>query len=199
VGSDRSNLFEAEISRTLWDAKDTRFGRRFAENLNLMDNDIRGRLAEVIVAEACGGVNVGAAYGAWDIELGDGPSPYRVEVKTSGDYQAWKQSSASEISFGCAKKTATEFEGGRHRRIGPAKRHADLYVFARHTGTNPTEPAEWVFYVLHSSALNNAESERLSPLVRVGIKMLETLGAQKCSYDELGEAIHCAKFEAPET
>jgi hypothetical protein len=199
VGPDQSNPFEAEISRPLWDAKETRFGRRFAENLNLMDNDIRGRLAEVIVAEACGGVNVGAAYGAWDIELGDGPSPYRVEVKTSGDYQAWQQSSASDISFGCAQKTATEFDGGRHRRIGPAKRHAALYVFARHTGTNPAEPAEWVFYVLQSSALNDAESERKSPLVRVGITMLENLGAQKCRYDELGEAIHCAKLATGKT
>lgn len=63
---------------------------------DLKVNNVRGYLAEFLVARAVGANTPRAEWDAWDVTSPDG---VKIEVKTSGYIQAWGQSKLSVPTF----------------------------------------------------------------------------------------------------
>src|SRR5687767_6019449 len=68
---------------------------RFAMN-DLRTNNVRGYLAEFLVARAVGSTAPRVEWDAWDVTAPDGT---RIEVKSSGFLQAWAQARLSTPTF----------------------------------------------------------------------------------------------------
>lgn len=129
---------------------------RFALS-DLRMNNARGYLAEFLVARALGLDDVSRVeWDAYDLLVED---RLRVEVKSSAYLQMWEQRTLSQISFRGLRGTR------QHPRHGddPAGKqlNAHVYVFAvqtatRHDAYDPLDVAQWEFYVLGKSDLEDA-------------------------------------------
>ena len=77
---------------------------------DLVSNVTRGVLAEYIVARAVGvsTAEVRDPWAAFDLETPDG---IKIEVKSSGFVQSWRQSRPSSIRFGTSKSRAWDESG----------------------------------------------------------------------------------------
>ena len=122
----------------------------------LVDNTIRGALAEFIVARAIDASTTGVRdpWATFDLET---PEGVKIEVKSSSYVQSWAQSSLSRISFGIAPSYAWNAEIGDFE--GEPKRHAKVYVFAllAHRDKSTIDPMnfdQWKFYVLPTTELD---------------------------------------------
>ncbi len=114
-------------------------------NINLMENIVRGGVAETLVALAIGG-SVTASWEPWDVVAMDGTT---IEVKATGLVQAWPQVRPSSPSWDIAPKRAyLSGPNGESVFDGEVKRRADVYVFGLHMGVRPAEPGEWEFRVV---------------------------------------------------
>ena len=139
----------------------------------LVDNTIRGVLAEFIVARAVGAATVGTRdpWATFDLET---PEGVKIEVKSSSYLQSWAQDRLSDINFGIAPSYAWDPEIGDFK--GKPKRHADVYVFAllAHKDQPTIDPMnldQWRFYVLPTTVLDKEfNGQKSLPLSR-----LETL------------------------
>jgi hypothetical protein len=67
---------------------------------DLRMNNVRGYLAEFLVAKAVGATGSRVEWDAYDVLTPDG---IRVEVKSAGHLQVWAQRRLSRISFGSMK------------------------------------------------------------------------------------------------
>lgn len=93
---------------------------------DLLNNALRGKLAEFLVAKA-----IGAADGIrteWDAVDVISPSGIRIEVKCAAYVQSWTQPRPSTISFDIAPKQARDAQ--TNTTSPEAIRSADVYVFA---------------------------------------------------------------------
>ena len=122
----------------------------------LVDNTIRGVLAEFIVARAVGAPTVGTRdpWATFDLET---PEGIKIEVKSSSYLQSWAQDRLSGINFGIAPSYAWNPEIGDFE--GEPKRHADVYVFALlahkdQPTIDPMDLDQWEFYVLPTAVLD---------------------------------------------
>lgn len=119
---------------------------RFAMS-DLRVNNVRGYLAEFLVAQAVGATGPRIEWDAYDLITIDG---IKVEVKSSAYLQVWDQRQHSRISFGGLRgRTWTPQEG----ESAEATYNADVYVFAVQTATqheayDPLDVTQWAFYVL---------------------------------------------------
>lgn len=119
---------------------------RFAMS-DLRMNNVRGYLAEFLVAKAVGAVGQRIEWDAFDVLMPDGT---RIEVKSSAYLQVWDQRKPSEIRFtGLTGRTWTPQEGESEA----ATFNADVYVFAVQTAKthdvyDPLDVSQWTFYVL---------------------------------------------------
>ena len=123
---------------------------------DLVNNTIRGVLAEYIVAQALGASTDEArdVWAPYDLVT---PSRVRVEVKSSSYLQSWAQSALSSISFDISPSHAWDDETGEFD--DEYKRQADVYVFVllAHQDKPTIDPMnldQWKFYVLTTAALN---------------------------------------------
>lgn len=113
---------------------------------DLRTNNVRGYLAEFLVARAVGATTTRVEWDAYDILT---PEGVRVEVKSAGYVQAWAQHRPSRISFsGLRGRTWTPQAG----YTTTASYNADVYVFAietaaSHVTYNPLDLGQWEFYV----------------------------------------------------
>lgn len=156
---------------------------------DLLSNTERGRLAEYIVAIALDVADgVRSAWEAYDIETATG---IRVEVKASAYVQTWVQKNFSKIVFGIRPTRA--WDPNTNVFATDCQRQAQVYVFAllaerNQTNADPLNLAQWRFYVLPTSVLNQRAPDqktiRLSSLLR--------LGATEVGYRELRNAIEQA-------
>ena len=158
---------ENAVKRSLADVPNGPIRDRLLSSINLLDNYTRGWVAEVIVAEALHATMVGDGYGDWDLEL-DGK---RIEVKASGDIQAWPQKNRSIITFGIAQTEGyVEQADGSYIADTEKRRRSDVYVFAHHKGTIPDDPTEWEFYVVATAQVDRECGDQktigLVPLAR---------------------------------
>ena len=131
--------------------------------LNVMDNLMRGTLAEAIVATAIGG-ELTTEWDAWDINL---PLPddrtVKIEVKCSGDFQSWPQKASSVIKWDIAKRRwTTKPDTGEIVELDKAQRMPDLWVFARHLCTEPHHLDHWRFWVLTTRQLDTTLGDQKS-------------------------------------
>src|SRR5690606_38685474 len=67
---------------------------------DLLMNNVRGYLAEFLVARAVGATGTRVEWDAYDVLT---PEGIRVEVKSAGFLQAWAQRRLSRIAFGTMK------------------------------------------------------------------------------------------------
>ena len=153
---------------------------------NLIDNTVRGKLAEFLVACALGiEKTITQPWAEFDLLSNEGVS---IEVKTSGYIQAWGQNELSRLSFGIPQTHGWDGQTGKYSE--EKKRQADVYVFCVHNHTvqetlNPLDVTQWDFYVLPTTVLNEKACEQRS----IALSTVVALGAKKCTYELLHEEI----------
>jgi hypothetical protein len=125
-------------------------------------NNVRGILAEYLVAKAVGATEVPKEEWAnFDVQTPDG---IRIEVKASAYWQSWPQRGPSKIVFSGLTARSWEDDGSYsdERQI-----RADVFVFAVQACADPAkyDPLDidqWEFYVLPASAIVEAGARSLS-------------------------------------
>lgn len=153
----------------------------------LLENNLRGVLAEFIVRMALGIQDDGRKeWAAYDLET---PEGLRIEVKSSAYLQNWEQHAPSKIIFNISESTAWDY--AEEKRSNERKRHNDCYVFCVFTETdrskaNPLNMEQWDFYLLPTRVLD----EKCPGQKKVSLSVLQKLGAVRCGYGELQNRFH---------
>ena len=161
---------------------------------DLLNNTLRGMLAEFIVADAIGAVEqVRDPWQAFDLHAASGA---RVEVKSCAYRQTWKQKRPSTIRFSIGPTREWNPETGEYQSA--ARRKADVYVFCVLENENPAprDPLElnrWSFYILPTRVLN----ERCPKQKSIGLTSLLRLNPVKCSFNELAGVVEAANEVRP--
>jgi hypothetical protein len=154
---------------------------------NFLDNRNRAALGEFIVAKAVGvSHSPESSWESFDILS---PEGIKIEVKTVGYIQSWKQRGLSVPSFDIKQKSG--WSGVTNEFDGIITRQADVYVFCLHhekdPGTcNPLLSDGWCFYVVSTNDID----QKIGPQKSVRISTIEDiLGCRTVSYDELRSKI----------
>lgn len=154
---------------------------------DLVSNATRGILAEFIVAKALISPTdtVRDEWGAFDLIT---PAGVKVEVKSAGYIQSWSQKRYSTIQFRTPKTKA--WDPNTNQMISVSKRQADVYVFAmlahkEKATVDPMDVAQWQFYVLPTSVLNQRTRSQHS----ITLKSLEGLAGSPVDYGRLAAAV----------
>ena len=154
---------------------------------DLLNNILRGQIAEYIVAQATG-AKVLAIYSRWqsqDIMTSRG---IKIEVKSAAFFQSWHQEGPSIIQFDI-KKTRP-WNNKTNQRAKTPCRSAQVYVFCLLTNKdrdtiNPLDLSQWKFYILPTTVIDS----RLRDQRTVGLSRLEKLGAKIVNYDQIDDTI----------
>ena len=166
------------------DATVTDFWRWAFSDLRM--NNVRGILAEFLVAKAVGATEAPKEEWAnFDVQTPDG---IRIEVKASAYWQSWPQRGPSKIVFSGLTARTWEDDGSysADRQI-----RADVFVFAVQacadaTKYDPLDVGQWEFYVLPASAIAETGARSLS---------LASLGRYKAgpiAWEDLSKAVATA-------
>lgn len=154
---------------------------------DLLDNTVRGVLAEFIVARALGcGSSCRVNWEAADLRL---PSGLRVEVKAAAYRQSWTKGDVlSNIRFSIRPAYGWSFE--TNESSPEQRRNADLYVFCvldnrQPTPLDPLDLTRWQFHVLPVRVLD----ERCPGQKTMGLATLQRLQPSTCSFAELAETV----------
>ena len=148
---------------------------------DLLNNTLRGALAEFIVASACG-IDTSIARADWDaydLKYRD----VRIEVKCSAYLQSWEQKKESAIRFSIAPAKEWSVEKGY---IGESIRRSDIYVFcvfacSDRARANPLNLSQWEFYILPTAVID----EKCGAQKTIGLESLRSLNSIKCSFGEI--------------
>jgi len=149
---------------------------------DLIGNTERGIIAEYLVAVACGiDHKPRISWDAYDMELDNG---IKIEVKSSGYLQTWKQKNFSKPMFNIPKTFAWDSTENVYETL--AKRQADIYVFAVHshkeiTTINPLNTNQWEFYVISTKVLDDKVGDKK----QIGLNKLQETGAIKSNFSDL--------------
>lgn len=160
---------------------------------DLVNNTLRGMLAEYIVGLALGCV-AGTTRVEWDASDLKTAKGITVEVKSSAYVQSWEQTRLSDISFGI--KPTFGWDGATNTYATERERQADVYVFCVFTPTDKTiaDPLnldQWDFYVLSTKQLNDAVGNQAS----IGLSRLRRCNPTKSTFAELRTAVETAVCE----
>lgn len=115
---------------------------------DLKANNLRGIFAEWLVATLLDiDTSVRDSWASWDIETTDG---VKIEVKSSGYLQSWRQTKPSRIAFSGLRAKTWEPETGYSEN---SDFNADIYVFCVQIEQNPgrwnaLDLDQWRFYIL---------------------------------------------------
>lgn len=155
---------------------------RFAIS-DLKTNNVRGYLAEFLVARAVGATTPRVEWDPWDVTSPDG---VRIEVKTSGYMQAWAQTKLSVPTFRVAPAYGWDPTTGTWSEAQSF--NADVYVFCLHTATShdaydPLDTSQWRFYVASRQAVEERTTRQM------GLATLSRIAGDPVLYGELGSAI----------
>lgn len=122
---------------------------------DLLNNALRGKIAEFIVGKALNAVEgVRLEWDAFDLITAEG---IKVEVKSAAYLQSWKQSRNSVIQFSI--RPALAWEASTNTYATEVKRNADVYVFCLlkeldRSAVNPLDLNQWKFFVLPTEQIN---------------------------------------------
>lgn len=156
---------------------------------DLVSNTDRGSIAEYLVAIACDiEDNPRISWNAYDLLTKDG---IKIEVKSSGYLQTWKQKDYSRPIFGIPKTLAWDYKNNVYEI--DRKRQADVYVFALHAHKdkatiNSLDTHQWEFYILSSRVLD----EKVRNSKNISLKKILELGGRRCTFDEIFTTIKSA-------
>jgi len=158
---------------------------------DLRMNNVRGYLAEFLVAKAVGANGSRVEWDAYDVLT---PEGIRVEVKSAGYLQVWAQRRLSRISFGSMKGRTWTPEDGESPE---ATLNADVYVFAiqaatRHDDYDALDVGQWKFYVVARTAIE------ATGYASIGLPTLRSLTDGAVDYAHLGAAIRTAAGKSGE-
>ena len=159
---------------------------------HIVSNSERGILAEYLVR--CAVHAPSPCRIEWDAVDVISPEGIRIEVKSSAYLQTWKQEKLSRIQFDIAPKNA--WDSVENSYASQRIRSADVYVFCLFNSkdpdtANPMDLAQWEFYVLATSVLNELVPKQKS----ISLTSLQKLGAKKVSFEVLYTAIRLASKE----
>jgi hypothetical protein len=163
---------------------------------DLVGNNLRGLVAEFLVARALGVADGGRVeWDAVDLRTPDGLS---IEVKCSGYLQSWAQAKPSRISFDVGPKRS--WDAATNTMATDVARRANVYVFCLHAHRaretlDPLDVAQWEFFVLSRDALDR----ELGTQARAALSTLLRIGAKPCAYAELRQTIAAARQLLPES
>lgn len=174
-GSDRFDGVDATVA-DFW---------RFAMS-DLRMNNVRGYLAEFLVARAVGAGGPRIEWDAYDVLAPDGT---RIEVKSSAYIQAWSQQKPSPIKFSGLTGRTWDSDSGFSTERGF---NADVYVFALQTARNqqeydPLDVDQWRFYVLPQHVLLDRGYRSIA------LSTLTSLTGGPVQFEGLAEAISKAR------
>lgn len=156
---------------------------------DLVQNTVRGVVAEYIVARALG-ISTAYTRDAWDVVDLRTTDGLTIQVKSSAYLQSWKQRAESKPSFLVGKTRPWDAKTGIMETL--PIRSADVYVFAllvhRDKATlDPMDVSQWRLFVLPTSVLN----ERTRSQHSITIQSLRKLAAE-VTYDDLAQAVRDA-------
>ena len=155
---------------------------------DVLNNAMRGKVAEYIVGQATGSWAESPVRVEWDTVDLKTPEGISIEVKSAAYSQTWHQPRPSRISFEIKKKIPWDPKTGEYGAT--FVRSADVYVFCllahRDDRTiNPLDLAQWEFYVLSRHTLDAAFGDQKT----VALSRLKDHGAVPVDYHELRDAI----------
>ena len=156
---------------------------------DVLDNTLRGLLAEWIVGTALG---VTAGWRTeWAPEDLVSPEGIPIEVKSAAYVQAWAQKKQAPVRFGIARTTNWYGDTGTYGD-GP-ERSAQVYVFCvlaerDPAKVNPLDICQWKFLVLPTRVLE----EKVPTQKTIGLSSLRRLGAAEVGLADLPRAIRAA-------
>lgn len=154
---------------------------------DLLNNTLRGILAEFIVCKALG---IESKYRKeWDSFDLKSKRGSKIEVKSSAYLQSWKQTKLSNITFNIAPKRSWNSETLEVSKT--SERCSDFYVFClfHHKdklSANVLDLNQWTFYLLKSEILNKKCLTRKT----ISLNTLLALNPIKCGYGEINEQIN---------
>lgn len=153
---------------------------------DLRTNNVRGYLAEFLVARAVGSEGARVEWDPWDVTAPDGT---RIEVKSSGFLQAWAQKKLSAPTFRVSP--AYGWDDAKGSWSPTQSFNADVYVFCLHTakthhGYDPLQVSQWTFYVTGRAAIAARRGAQM------GLATLARVAGQPVDYSELSGAISVA-------
>ena len=153
---------------------------------NLAANNLRGHLAEFLVASDLGlDHKPRVEWDESDLRLPDGT---RLEIKSAAYLQSWKQNELSKISFSISPTCA--WDAKTQKRSQSSKRHSDAYVFCllKHIDKPTLDPLnvdQWEFYIVATQTIDS----QLGSQKTLSLKALERLQPVICGYGQIGAAI----------
>lgn len=152
---------------------------------DLLNNTLRGALAEFIVASALG-IDTTVSRQDWTAYDLLSPSGRKIEVKCSAYLQSWSPDRISDIRFSISPARSWDAENNYSDDV---KRWSDLYVFCLYASKDkkdsPLHLEHWEFYVLPTSILD----VRCGVQKTIGLKSLLALEPKKATYEDLAEVI----------
>lgn len=153
---------------------------------DLLNNTLRGALAEFIVATALE-LDTDICRKDWtpyDLET---PSGIKIEVKSSAYLQSWNTDRISDIRFSIKPTRAWDAETDFDDEI---KRQSDVYVFCLYASKikedTPLLLDQWEFYVVPTSTLNQKCGNQKS----ISLNSLLSLNPIKTDFGDLSFVIN---------
>lgn len=148
-------------------------------------NNVRGYLAEFLVARAIGAAGPRVEWDAYDVVAPDGTT---IEVKASAYLQSWEQRTTSRITFSGLKKRVWDTATGMSEE---PTYNAEIYVFAVQTALTHEEydllsVSQWQFYVMSRPALQEIG------YASIGLSTLRRHAGPAVTYSELADTIQSA-------
>jgi hypothetical protein len=162
---------------------------------NILDNTLRGVFAEFLVARSLGIHHQHRVqWEPFDLRSNEG---VRIEVKSAAYVQSWKQKQFSTISFDISPTSSWDKQTKRYSDT--KQRRSDLYIFCLlgspdSWDVNPLDLNQWTFFTLATTQLD----AKLPTQKRISLSRLERLGAKKCNYSQLSDAVLSASVKQDE-
>ncbi|WP_186725650.1 hypothetical protein [Planomicrobium sp. CPCC 101110] len=153
---------------------------------DLLNNALRGTLAEFIVGKALDAVTgIRTEWDAFDLVTAEG---INVEVKSAAYLQSWQQMKPSTIQFSI--RPALAWEASTNTYATEMKRSADVYVFCLlkeqdRSVVNPLNLDQWEFYVLATEQINREKGSQKS----IGLNALLRMNPIIVSYKGIKKAV----------
>lgn len=148
---------------------------------DLLNNTLRGALAEFIVASALD-IDTTVARQDWTAYDLLSPSGRKIEVKCSAYLQSWNPDRLSKIQFSIRPSRSWDAENDYSADL---KRWSDLYVFCLYASKDrsetPLQLERWEFYVLPTDVLNQSCGNQKS----ISLNSLLSLCPTKSNYEDL--------------
>lgn len=140
---------------------------------DLLNNSLRGIIAEFIVAKAINATNqYRVEWDAFDLIA---PNGLKVEVKSAAYLQSWKQEKNSSIQFSI--RSAKGWDANTNTSATESIRSADVYVFCllkeqNRSLVNPLNLDQWEFFIVSTEQINREKGLQKT----IGINSLLKMG-----------------------